>query len=131
MEWRAHVPQGEHVLPGWEDSVDVAAWLIDPEGLFSRAAMPLAAPVIGSAGIAGLYMGALAAKSYGAEAGTAAPAGEKAKDSCKGKDGCKGKDAKDSCKGHNDCKGKGGCKSGDHGCKGKNSCKGKGGCKSG
>lgn len=33
MEWRAHVPQGEHVLPGWEDSVDVAAWLIDPEGL--------------------------------------------------------------------------------------------------
>ena len=33
MEWRAHVPQGEHVLPGWEDSVDVAVWLIDPEGL--------------------------------------------------------------------------------------------------
>ncbi len=34
MEWRAHVPQGEHVLPGWEDSVDVAAWLIDPKDLF-------------------------------------------------------------------------------------------------
>ena len=36
-EWRAHVPQGEHVLPGWEDSVDAGLWvqarLIDPEDL--------------------------------------------------------------------------------------------------
>ncbi len=72
--------------------------------------------IITAAAIAGLYMGALAAKSYGADAGAAAPAGQKAQD------------AKDSCKGKNDCKGKGGCGSSDNGCKGKNSCKGKGGC---
>ena len=76
--------------------------------------------IITAAAIAGLYMGALAAKSYGAEAGTAAPAGEKAKDSCKGKDGCKGKDAKDSCKGHNDCK------TAANACKGHGECKGQG-----
>jgi hypothetical protein len=51
MEWRAHVPQGEHVLPGWEDSVDVAEWLIDPGRTGSRLATPLAAPVIGAAGV--------------------------------------------------------------------------------
>lgn len=37
-EWRAHVPQGERVLPGWEDSVDIAEWLIDPGGTDSRPA---------------------------------------------------------------------------------------------
>ena len=85
--------------------------------------------IITAAAIAGLYLGALAAKSYGADAGSTAPSTEKSKDSCKGKDGCNGKkDAKASCKGHNDCKGKGGCKTSDNGCKGKNSCKGKGGC---
>ena len=72
--------------------------------------------IITAAAIAGLYLGSLAVRSYGAEAGSATPAGEKAKDNCKGK---------------NDCKGKGGCGASDNGCKGKNSCKGKGGCKSG
>lgn len=88
--------------------------------------------IITAAAIAGLYLGALAAKSYAADAGTTAPATEKAKDSCKGKDGCGGKkDGKaHDCKGKNECKGKGGCGSSDNGCKGKNSCKGKGGCNS-
>ena len=88
--------------------------------------------IITAAAIAGLYMGALAAKSYAADAGTTAPSTEKAKDSCKGKDGCSGKkDGKaHDCKGKNECKGKGGCGSSDNGCKGKNSCKGKGGCNS-
>lgn len=88
--------------------------------------------IITAAAIAGLYLGALAAKSYAADAGSTAPATEKAKDSCKGKDGCSGKkDGKaHDCKGKNECKGKGGCGSSDNGCKGKNSCKGKGGCNS-
>ncbi len=103
--------------------------------------------IITAAAIAGLYLGAMAAKSYAADAGSTAPTTEKAKDSCKGKDGCKAKDGKDSCKGKagcsgksegkahdckgkNECKGKGGCGSSDNGCKGKNSCKGKGGCAS-
>jgi len=88
--------------------------------------------IITAAAIAGLYMGALAAKSYAADAGSTAPSTEKSKDSCKGKDGCNGKkDGKaHDCKGKNECKGKGGCGSSDNGCKGKNSCKGKGGCSS-
>ncbi len=88
--------------------------------------------IITAAAIAGLYLGALAAKSYAADAGSSAPSTEKAKDSCKGKDGCSGKkDGKaHDCKGKNECKGKGGCGAGDNGCKGKNSCKGKGGCAS-
>lgn len=103
--------------------------------------------IITAAAIAGLYLGAMAAKSYGADAGATAPSTEKSKDSCKGKDGCKAKDGKEGCKGKagcsgkadgkahdckgkNSCKGKGGCGSSDNGCKGKNSCKGKGGCAS-
>ncbi len=88
--------------------------------------------IITAAAITGLYLGALAAKSYAADAGSTAPSTEKSKDSCKGKDGCNGKkDGKaHDCKGKNECKGKGGCGSSDNGCKGKNSCKGKGGCSS-
>ena len=82
--------------------------------------------IITAAAIAGLYLGAMAAKSYAADAGSTAPTTEKAKDSCKGKDGCKAKDGKDSCKGKAGCSGKSEGKA--HDCKGKNECKGKGGC---
>jgi hypothetical protein len=72
--------------------------------------------IITAAAMAGLYAGALAAKTYAADdsAGQTAP-----KDDPKAKHDCKGKNA---------CKGFGGCKSSDNGCKGKNSCSGKGGC---
>jgi hypothetical protein len=72
--------------------------------------------IITAAAMAGLYAGALAAKTYAADdtAGQSAP-----KDDSKGKHDCKGQ---------NSCKGQGGCKGSDAGCKGKNSCKGKGGC---
>ncbi len=74
--------------------------------------------IITAAAIAGLYSGALVAKSYGADDKAGTPATKDAKDT-----------AKNDCKGKNGCKGQGGCKTGDNGCKGKNSCKGKGGCK--
>ncbi len=70
--------------------------------------------LITAAAVAGLYTGALATKSYAADAGT--PSSQS------------GKDAKHDCKGKNSCKGQGGCGTSDNGCKGKNSCKGKGGC---
>ena len=74
--------------------------------------------LITAAAVAGLYSGALATKSFAADAGT--PASKDAKDST----------AKHDCKGKNACKGQGGCGGSDNGCKGKNSCKGKGGCAS-
>ncbi len=72
--------------------------------------------LITAAAMAGLYSGALAARTYAADgkAGqTSATDDKKAKHDCKGKNGCAGT---------------GGCSAGDNGCKGKNSCKGKGGC---
>ena len=74
--------------------------------------------LITAAALAGLYSGALATKSFAADAGT--PATKDAKDA----------NAKHDCKGKNACKGQGGCGASDNGCKGKNSCKGKGGCAS-
>ena len=71
--------------------------------------------LVTAAAMAGLYAGALTAKTYAAD--------EKAGTSDKAKS-----DAKHDCKGKNACKGQGGCKAGDNGCKGKNSCKGHGGC---
>jgi hypothetical protein len=68
--------------------------------------------------MAGLYAGALAARTYAADdsAGTSTSSSNPAPHDCKGK---------------NSCKGQGNCSAGDNGCKGKNSCSGKGGCKSG
>ena len=74
--------------------------------------------IITAAAMAGLYTGALAVKTYGADkdkGGQTAPTDDKKTD-------------KHDCKGKNTCSGRGGCGSGDNGCKGKNSCKGKGGC---
>jgi hypothetical protein len=71
--------------------------------------------LITAAAMAGLYTGALATKSYAADAGTPSSDSKDAK-------------VKHDCKGKNSCKGQGGCKAGDNGCKSKNSCKGKGGC---
>ena len=75
--------------------------------------------IITAAAMAGLYAGALAARTYAADdqAGTS---DQTKKDST----------TKHDCKGKNDCKGQGNCSSGDNGCAGKNSCKGKGGCAS-
>ena len=71
--------------------------------------------LITAAAMAGLYTGALATKSYGADdkAGTPAASPDASKHDCKGK---------------NACKGQGGCGASDKGCKGKNSCKSHGGC---
>jgi hypothetical protein len=73
--------------------------------------------LITAAAMAGLYTGALAARTYAAD--DAAGTSDQTK-----------KDAttKHACKGQNACKGQGGCSAGDAGCAGKNSCKGKGGC---
>ena len=75
--------------------------------------------IVTAAAMAGLYAGALAARTYAADdqAGTS---DQTKKDST----------TKHDCKGKNDCKGQGSCNSGDNGCAGKNSCKGKGGCAS-
>jgi hypothetical protein len=74
--------------------------------------------LVTTAAMAGLYTGALAARTYAADdsAGTSTST-----DSSKA--------APHDCKGKNSCKGQGGCSAGDNGCKGKNSCSGKGGCK--
>ena len=72
--------------------------------------------LITAAALAGLYSGALATKSFAADAGTPAADSKDAKA------------AKHDCKGKNSCKGQGGCGGSDNGCKGKNSCKGHGGC---
>ena len=74
--------------------------------------------LVTAAALAGLYSGALASRSYAADANAGTPAGDS-------------KDAsKHDCKGKNACKGQGGCGTSDNGCKSKNSCKGKGGCAS-
>jgi hypothetical protein len=74
--------------------------------------------LITAAAVTGLYTGALASKTYGADdkAGSSASKDEKKATE------------KHGCKGQNGCAGRGGCSGGDNGCKGKNSCKGKGGC---
>ena len=73
--------------------------------------------ILTTAAMAGLYAGALAARTYAAtlKAGTADTRDDSSKHDCKGK---------------NACKGQGNCSGGDNGCSGKNSCKGKGGCAS-
>jgi hypothetical protein len=73
--------------------------------------------IITAAAMAGMYSGALAAKTYAADH----QAGYQDASKDQGKHDCKGK---------NDCKGQGNCSAGDNGCSGKNSCKGKGGCAS-
>ena len=74
--------------------------------------------LITAAAVAGLYTGALASKSYAANANAGSAASKDEKKAME----------KHGCKGQNGCAGHGGCKSGDNGCKGKNTCKGKGGC---
>ena len=68
--------------------------------------------------MAGLYAGALAARTYAADHRAGAS------------DSSKSDTNKHDCKGKNACKGQGNCSGGDNGCSGKNSCKGKGGCAS-
>ena len=74
--------------------------------------------LITAAAMAGLYAGALAARTYAAD------------DSAGSSDSSKTSTSKHDCKGKNSCKGQGNCSAGDNGCSGKNSCKGKGGCAS-
>jgi hypothetical protein len=71
-----------------------------------------------AAAMAGLYAGALAARTHAQDSGSSG-SGDSSKAPSTDKHGCKGQ---------NSCKGKGGCSSGDNGCAGKNSCSGKGGC---
>jgi hypothetical protein len=73
--------------------------------------------IVTAAALAGLYAGALAARTYAAD-DTAGSSTQTGKDAT----------SKHACKGQNTCKGTGGCGSGDMGCAGKNTCKGKGGC---
>jgi hypothetical protein len=74
--------------------------------------------LVTTAAMAGLYAGALAARTYAADDQAGSP------------DSSKSSTVKHDCKGKNSCKGQGGCNAGDNGCAGKNSCKGKGGCAS-
>ena len=76
--------------------------------------------IITAAAMAGLYAGALAARTYAADDTAGSSSDQTKKDA----------NTQHSCKGQNACKGQGGCSAGDNGCSGKNSCKGKGGCAS-
>ena len=73
--------------------------------------------LVTTAAMAGLYAGALAARTYAADS-TAGSSDQPKSDTS----------TKHDCKGKNSCKGQGGCSASDNGCAGKNSCKGKGGC---